>query len=344
MPKVAISILNYNGLKLLQTYLPIVTQHHPLNEIFIIDNASTDESVQWLNSNYPEIKIIRHQENLGFTRGYNEGLKHIQADYYVLMNNDIRTTENWLLPVLELMESRSDIAVCMPKLLDDKNPEYFEYAGASGGFLDVLAYPFCRGRIFLELEKDVHQYDDEREIFWATGACMVVRASTFWEAGGFDDDFFAHMEEIDLCWRLLNMGYKIYVQPKSKVYHLGGGTLNKINPQKTYLNFRNSLITLLKNHPKKKLCWKIFLRLVLDGVAGIKFLLEGNGKHTLSVIQAHFYFYKHFRKFWNKRKIFDKQHRINYTFSPTYRKSIVLQHYVFGKKKFSQLGKLNFES
>ncbi|GIV28411.1 MAG: glycosyl transferase family 2 [Bacteroidia bacterium] len=337
MPSVAICILNYNGLSLLQHYLPIVTQHHQPKDIYIIDNCSTDECVSWIQKHYPEIHIIQNTENLGFAKGYNEGLKHIQADYYVLMNNDIRTTPNWLEPIIQWMELHPEVAVTMPKLLDDKTPEKFEYAGACGGFIDILGYPFCRGRIFLSLEKDENQYDNIQEIFWATGACMVIKSKIFWEVGGFDDDFFAHMEEIDLCWRIKNIGYKIFVLPFSSVYHLGGGTLNKTNPQKTYLNFRNSLLTLIKNHPQKYLFFKVFLRLILDGIAGIKFLLEGHGKHTIAVIQAHLYFYKNFSKFWKKRKEFEQKHSFKYTFNPVFKKSIVIQHYLLGKKKFSEL-------
>lgn len=337
MSSVAIVILNYNGVSLLQRYLPQVVQHHKSHRIYIIDNHSTDESVQWICQNYPQVSVIQNKENYGFAKGYNEGLKHISADYYVLMNNDVRPTENWLNPIVDFMEKRMDVAVCMPKLLDDKQPDKFEYAGACGGFIDVLGYPFCKGRVFLSVEKDEGQYDETSEIFWATGACMVIKSKLFWEVGGLDDDFFAHMEEIDLCWRIKNIGYKVYVYPHSRVYHLGGGTLNKINPHKTYLNFRNSLLTLVKNHPEKNLFLKVFLRLLLDGVAGIKFLLEGHGKHTWAVIQSHLYFYRNFKKFWNKRKVFEKNHSVSYRFSPVLHKSIVVQHYIKGIKKYSDL-------
>lgn len=337
MPSVAIAILNYNGLHLLQKYLPIVATHHPHHDIYIIDNHSSDNSAAWIHQHFPDIHLIQHTQNFGFAKGYNEGLKHIHTDYYVLLNNDVRTTENWLSPILTFMEQNPDVAVCMPKLADDKNTDYFEYAGACGGFIDTLGYPFCRGRIFLSVEKDIHQYDDTREIFWASGACMIIKSKIFWEAGGFDNDFFAHMEEIDLCWRIKNLGYRIFVIPQSKVYHLGGGTLNKINPHKTYLNFRNSLLTLLKNHPPQKIFMKIFLRLVLDGIAGLKFLLEGHGKHTLSVIRAHWYVYKNGKKFWKKRQQFEAQHQVQYTLSPILHKSMVWQHYVSGRKYFKDL-------
>ncbi len=337
MPSVAIAILNYNGLSLLQKYLPLVAQHNSQYSICIIDNASTDNSIEWIKKHYPHIHIIQNSHNYGFAKGYNEGLKHIAADYYVLMNNDIRTTENWLPPIINFMEKQPDVAISMPKLLDDTKPEFFEYAGACGGFIDVLGYPFCKGRVFLSLEKDEGQYDKISEIFWATGACMIIKSKVFWEAGGFDDDFFAHMEEIDLCWRIKNIGYKVYVYPYSRVYHLGGGTLNKINPHKTYLNFRNSLLTLVKNHPTKNLFLKIFFRLLLDGVAGIKFLLEGHGKHTWAVIQSHVYFYKNFKKFWNKRKMFEQQHRVHYQFAPVLNKSIVWLHYIKGIRYFKEL-------
>ncbi|MCX7728573.1 MAG: glycosyltransferase family 2 protein [Bacteroidia bacterium] len=344
MPEIAIAILNYNGLPLLQKYLSSIVQYHPHHSVYVIDNQSTDNSVLWLKENFPQVQVVQNAFNYGFAKGYNEGLKHIQADYYVLMNNDIRITDNWLDPIVHWMEKNNDVAVCMPKLLDDKQPDRFEYAGACGGFLDILGYPFCKGRIFLSLEKDEGQYDEVSEIFWATGACMVVKSQVFWEAGGFDEDFFAHMEEIDLCWRIKNMGYKIYVYPSSKVYHLGGGTLHKINPQKTYLNFRNSLIALLKNHSPEYLFWKIFLRLILDGVAGIKFLLEGHGKHTLAVIKAHWYFYTHLKNTLEKRKKFQEKHGRLYSFYPTLNKSIVVYHYVLGVKKFSQIKKYMYES
>lgn len=337
MPSVAIVILNYNGIHLLKKYLPIVTSHHPQKDIYIIDNASDDDSIEWIRTHYPDVHIIQNAENFGFAKGYNAGLTHIQADYYVLMNNDIRTTENWLSPIIEWMEKHQDVAVCMPKLLDDKHPDMFEYAGACGGYVDILGYPLCKGRIFLSIEKDEKQYDEISEVFWATGACMVVKAHIFWQVGGFDEDFFAHMEEIDLCWRMKNIGYKIYVYPHTYVYHLGGGTLHKASPHKTYLNFRNSLLTLIKNHPYPKLYLKIFLRLILDGIAGIKFLAEGHGKHTLAVIQAHGYIYKNFFKFLNKRKMYERTHSVKYTFAPIIQKSIVIQHYLLGKNKFTQL-------
>ncbi len=337
MPTIAIVILNYNGKNLLEKYLPTVAAHHQNNDIYIIDNNSSDDSIVFCQQYYSQIKIVQNIANYGFAKGYNEGLKHINADYYVIMNNDIRTTEGWLNNIVDFMEQHKNVAVCMPKLLSDTQPDYFEYAGASGGFLDVLGYPFCRGRIFLSLEKDAGQYNDDKEIFWATGACMVIKSSVFWEAEGLDDDFFAHMEEIDLCWRIKNLGYSIYAIGSSSVYHLGGGTLNKINPKKTYLNFRNSLWTLLKNHPRKNLWKKIFLRLILDGVAGTKFLLEGNGKHTIAVIKAHFYFYGTLKKFLLKRQLFESKKNFSHSFLPIYTKSIVFQHYLKGKNKFTEI-------
>lgn len=338
MSKYAIVILNYNGIQLLQKYLPTIVTYHSQQDIYIIDNASFDGSIQWVQKVYPEINVIHNPVNYGFAKGYNEGLKHIYADYYILINNDVRITENWLYPIIDWMDKNTEVAVCMPKLLDDKHPDMFEYAGACGGFIDILGYPLCKGRLFLSIEKDEGQYDKISEIFWATGACMIVKSKIFWKVNGFDEDFFAHMEEIDLCWRIKNLGYKVFIYPYSKVYHLGGGTLNKINPHKTYLNFRNSLLTLLKNHPSRNLFLKIFLRLLLDGVAGIKFLLEGHGKHTIAVIQAHIYFYINFKKFWNKRKQFKERHAIKEEcFEPVVPSSIVIQYYLFQKKKFNEL-------
>lgn len=337
--KIAVVILNWNGKSFLEKFLPIVIKHSANADVIVADNCSNDDSIAYLKQNHPNINIINNPLNEGFAKGYNLALKQIQAEYYVLLNSDVEVTENWLEPVLNLMESDKSIAACQPKILDFKNKELFEYAGASGGFIDKYGYPFCRGRIFNSLETDQHQYDNQEEIFWATGACMFIRAEAFWKVNGFDDDYFAHMEEIDLCWRLKNIGYKIYVEPKSKVYHVGGGTLNKLSPQKTYLNFRNNLITLTKNHASEYLLLKIIYRMKLDGIAAIKFLCEGNGLHFIAVIRAHMGFYKRLKGTLKKRKMMQQLSEFKYTTSCIYKKNIVFMHFIKSIKFYSELNK-----
>jgi GT2 family glycosyltransferase len=300
--KVAIVILNWNGAKLLQQFLPSVLRYSPEATIFVADNASNDDSIDVLKSAFPSIHIIQNQENYGFAKGYNEALKNLNFDIYALVNSDIEVTENWLQPILKKFKNESKTAIIQPKILDFKNKEYFEYAGAAGGYIDQYGYPFCRGRIFDTIEKDQQQYDEETEIFWASGACFFIRSEVYHALQGFDDDFFAHQEEIDLCWRAINRGFHIQYTPKSTVYHVGGATLQHGNPQKTYLNFRNSLLMLVKNLPKSRLVSVIFLRLCLDGLAGIQFLLEGKPKHTLAIVQAHFAFYAMLPRFYKKRE------------------------------------------
>ncbi len=335
--RVAIVILNWNGKKFLKDFLPkIIDYSKDLAEIIVADNASTDNSVEFLQHHFPSVRIIQNKENGGFAKGYNDALYQVEAEYYVLLNSDIEVTTNWLQPIISLMDDDQEIAAVQPKMLDYKKRDYFEYAGAAGGFIDRLGYPFCRGRIFSSLEKDSGQYDAVAEVFWATGACMFLRADVFRKMGGFDEEFFAHMEEIDLCWRMRNSGYKIICCPQSFVYHIGGGTLPKNNPKKTYLNFRNNLMTVYKNSPSKGIYLKIFIRLILDGIAGIKFLLEGHPKDCISVIKAHFYFYSSFGKQKEKRKLVQEklqEHHQKYI----YPKSIVVSYYLKGIKKFSDL-------
>ena len=257
--KIAIVILNWNGQVLLENYLPSVTLYSNGATIYVADNASTDQSVSFLQSNYPDIKIIQNSTNGGFAKGYNDALKHVDADIFCLLNSDVEVTENWLEPIAKIFAEVPDASIVQPKILDLLNPEYFEYAGAAGGFLDRLGYPFCRGRIFQTLERDKGQYDDFTEIFWATGACMFIKSEVFWELRGFDEDYFAHQEEVDLCWRAKNKGYKVYYFGESKVFHLGGSTLSNMNPKKTYLNFRNSLFSITKNLPRTKAFPIIFI-------------------------------------------------------------------------------------
>jgi GT2 family glycosyltransferase len=332
MSKTAIVILNWNGKVHLQTFLPSVIANTPLDiPVYIIDNASSDDSLQFLSSNFPQVKIIRNSINGGFAKGYNDGLKKIQADYYVLLNSDVEVTPNWTVSPLQLIESDALIAGCQPKIKSFLNKSLFEHAGGSGGFIDVFGYPFCRGRVLHFNERDEGQYDDIREIFWASGACMFIRSQCFWKAGGFDEDFFAHMEEIDLCWRLKNMGYKFFAQPTSEVFHLGGGTLQYQSPRKTYLNFRNSLFTIYKNSSPVNLALIIFLRLIIDGAAAFKFLLSGKLSHFIAVFSAHMNFYKSLPKLKKKRKEFTAGSDIY----GLYKGSIVVDFYLRACKKFS---------
>lgn len=341
-PAVAVVILNYNGEKLLPTYLPSVIKHSAGAEIFLADNASTDNSVKLVRELFPQVKCIELKENYGFAAGYNEALKPVSADYFVLLNSDVEVTASWIKPVIEKMEADKGISACQPKILSYTEKNKFEYAGACGGYIDKYGYPFCRGRIFNVLEEDKGQYNNEAELFWATGACMFVRADVYRELGGFDDSFFAHMEEIDLCWRMKNTGRKIMAIPSSVVYHLGGGTLNKLSPRKTFLNFRNNLITLTKNYPSGAWFFIILLRLHLDGIAGIKFLLEGKPAHTWAVIRAHFAYYFSLGSTLHKRK--ENKRRNNYkpSSSGMYRGSLVMAHYLRGVKEFTSLVKEKF--
>lgn len=293
MTKLAIVILNWNGKHWLEKFLPNVIANSLADgiEIFVADNGSDDDSVSFVKQNFAEVKILELGANYGYTGGYNRALIQIKAEYFLLLNSDIEVTHNWLTPLLKRMDENAGIGACQPKILSWHEKNMFEYAGASGGFIDKLGYPFCRGRIFDTIEEDKGQYNDAVKIFWATGACLLVRADAFFKAGMLDDEFFAHMEEIDLCWRMQNLGYEIWVEPASVVYHVGGGTLHKSNPKKTFLNFRNNLALLYKNLPSNKLFSTIFLRLILDGLAGVNFLLKGQFADIIAIIKAHFAFY-----------------------------------------------------
>nr|WP_199162308.1 glycosyltransferase family 2 protein [Elizabethkingia sp. ASV34] len=288
--KIAIAILNWNGKSWLEKFLPNVLENSQSGEVYVIDNASTDDSVAYISSRFPSVKIVINQQNHGFAGGYNEGLKQIHADIYCLLNSDVEVTPGWLDPVAALFEKNPDIAAIQPKVLDYNRKNFFEFAGAGGGLIDNLGYPYCRGRVFENVEEDKGQYNDETEIFWASGCCLFIRSEDFWKQNGFDARFFAHQEEIDLCWRLKNSGRKIYYTGKSAIYHVGGGTLQKQNPRKTYLNIRNNLSMMLKNLPSDKL-YLIFIRLCLDGIAGIYFMFKHGFSHTWAVIKAHFGFY-----------------------------------------------------
>ena len=287
----AIVILNWNGKNWLEKFLPNVIEHSENATIYVIDNSSTDDSMCFLKQNFSEIKIVHNKENYGFAGGYNEGLKEIQHEFYCLLNSDVEVTDNWLTPIQTIFKSDPQIAAVQPKILDFNRRNYFEFAGAAGGFLDNLGYPYCRGRIFENIEKDHGQYNDEIEIFWASGCCFFIRSADFWAQNGFDARFFAHQEEIDLCWRLKNSGKKIFYTGKSTVYHVGGGTLNKQSPQKTFLNMRNNLSMILKNTPLLGGVFLVLFRMILDGFAGIYFGYKNGLGHFWAVIRAHFSFY-----------------------------------------------------
>ena len=321
MEKIALVILNWNGVKLLEQFLPSVIQFSPEATVYVADNASTDKSIEFVKNNYPSVQIVQNKTNQGFAGGYNEALEYIDADIYALVNSDIEVTENWLKPIIETFNSEPTTAIIQPKILDFKRKEYFEYAGAAGGFIDKYGYPFCRGRVFDTLEKDNGQYNDVTDVFWASGACFFIRSAVYKELKGFDEDFFAHQEEIDLCWRALNKGYKIKYNSQSVVYHVGGATLKQANPKKTYLNFRNSLLMLTKNLPHNMLFQVLFVRMILDGVAGVKFVFSGQFAHCLAIIRAHFSFYRLFSKNFKKRE----KNQIQKYFKT---KSIVYGYYV----------------
>ncbi len=338
MKKVAVVILNYNGVEFLEKFLPEVLLHsHAVAEVWIADNCSQDDSVAFVREHFPMVHLIVNGSNGGFAAGYNEALRQIDADYYVLLNSDIEVTPNWIPPVIDLMESNTNVVACQPKIRSYFEKDKFEYAGAAGGFIDKYGYPFCRGRIFQQLETDQGQYNDPVEVFWATGACLFVRAKVYHELGGLDADFFAHMEEIDFCWRAKNMGYQIMVNPASEVYHIGGGTLPKSSSRKTYLNFRNNFVLLYKNLPSDRL-FKVFIaRLFLDGVAAVKFLLQGGVWDFFAVIKAHVYFYRHFSSLRRKRRSL-QQHKV----SGIYNGNIAFDHYLWRKKKYSDLSPEEF--
>lgn len=333
--KVAVVILGWNGKKYLEQFLPSLIQHTSteLCEIIVADNCSTDDSVEFVKANYPSIQIIQNERNGGYAGGYNDALKQVKAKYFVLLNQDIEVTENWVENIIAVMDANENIAAAQPKLRAYNERSAFEYAGGSGGYLDKLGYAFCRGRLFETIEKDEGQYDDVKEIFWATGACLFVRADVYDKAGGLDEDFFAHQEEIDFCWRINSMNYKIVCVPSSVVYHVGGGSLSYGNPRKTYLNFRNNLMMLFKNLPASVLVWKLFLRMILDGLAAISTVMKTKGfAEFFAILKAHFSFYASIPLLLKKRKAIPHK-----SSEKLFSKSIVWQYFVRGKRKFSEL-------
>ncbi len=302
---IAIVILNWNGKALLEVFLPSVITHSEAASIYVVDNASTDDSAAFIASHFPQVKWIQNSTNGGYAKGYNDALKHVEAPLLCLLNNDIEVSKGWLAPILDAFNSNDTIAITQPKILDHKNKTRFEYAGAAGGFIDKYGYPYCRGRIFEHIEEDTGQYNDLMEIFWASGACLFIKNPVFRALDGFDESFFAHMEEIDLCWRAFNQGHKVYYVGDSTVYHVGGATLSNSNPKKTYLNFRNSLFTIVKNtqHP----FFIVIIRLILDGIAGFRFLIKLQWLHFVAILKAHFSFYRHLPKLIKARRSLQKR-------------------------------------
>jgi len=333
-----VAILNWNGLHHLKTYLPSVVEYSKGAIILLIDNASTDESINWVRGTYPEIEIVINPSNKGFTIGYNLGLKAVMTKYAILLNSDVEVSPNWLEPLVSRMESDKNIAACQPKILSFKDKSRFEYAGASGGFIDFLGYPFCRGRLFDFCEVDRGQYDKPIEVFWVTGASMMVRMEAFLSHNGLEEHFFAHMEEIDLCWRWQHAGYSLWVEPQSVVYHLGGGTLKESSPRKTFLNFRNGLTLLFINTLDNKIFWKIPVRLILDGIAGIMFLSKGQVASCFAIVRAHFSFYGKLRYWLTKRKDNKQRFRKEVDAKLVFSKSIVFSFFIKRIKEFNHLG------
>ena len=330
MKKIAVVILNWNGAKLLEQFLPSVVAFSEEATIYVADNASTDASIEVIQKQFSSVKIIQNSGNFGFAKGYNEALQMVEEPFYALVNSDIEVTENWLVPIIEMFENESETAIIQPKILDFKKKTHFEYAGAAGGFIDKFGYPFCRGRIFETIEADKNQYDDEIPIFWASGACFFIRKEVFRKLNGFDPDFFAHQEEIDLCWRAFNLGFQTKFTYKSTVYHVGGATLQQSNPKKTFLNFRNSLLMLVKNLPKNQLFPILFIRLCLDGLAGIQFLVKGKFSHFFAIIKAHFAFYSIGYQFYKKRTTHQRSNYFKI-------KSIVYRYFIKNGKVFEAI-------
>ena len=340
--KVAVVILSWNGKEMIEEYLSsVIASNYADLEVVVADNHSDDGSATLVREKFPSVRLIELERNFGFAAGYNEALQRIRAEYFVLLNQDVEVTPNWLEPMIALMEKDRTIAACQPKIKDLRHRERFEYAGAAGGYLDALGYPFCRGRVFETIEEDSGQYDDVVECAWASGAAICVRADLFHRFGGLDADFVAHMEEIDLCWRLRNAGYRIMCCPQSVVYHVGGASLARGNPRKTFLNFRNSFVTIIKNERGAKLLWLVPVRWLLDVVAGLKFLLSGQWRDWLAVIKAHLHVFFRLGKWWRSRRHSIAIINANRIGEPSRARiiggSIVWKYFVKGRKRFSDL-------
>ncbi len=333
--RTAIVILNWNGAHYLQQFLPALREYtaSPDVDIYVADNGSTDNSLLILGKYFKEVKILLLNRNYGFAEGYNRALAQIEADYYVLLNSDVEVTPGWLEPMLDYLQENTEVAACQPKILSYHNRTHFEHAGAAGGFIDRLGYPFCRGRILAVTEEDRGQYDEVCDVFWASGACLVIRADVFEKEGGFDDDFFAHMEEIDLCWRLKSRGYRVVCVPQSKVYHVGGGTLHVEHPRKTYLNFRNNLFLLYKNLPQKQLFPVLFVRFFMDYLAAFQLFITGKPQNAKAVFKARLDYRKMLPSFKSKRE--ENLQKTTQTHIPEIaRKSVILNYYLLGRKTF----------
>lgn len=336
--KISLVILNWNGIYHLKNFLPTIHRFSssPDTTIVVADNGSTDESVDYIRSNFPDIRILCFEKNFGYTGGYNKALQQLNSEYFILLNSDVEVTENWIEPVIRMMDGDSTIAAAMPKILSYSDRTKFEYAGASGGYIDKFGYPFCRGRIIGDIEADQGQYDESKDIFWASGTAMFIRSELFIGFGGLDNDFFAHMEEIDLCWRLKNAGYRIVVVPESKIYHVGGGTLPNNTPKKIYLNYRNNLMLLLKNLHRRNLVPIIFSRMILDGFSAGVYLLKFNFRFFFAVLKAHFAFYIRIPQTYKKRKT--SMRRRNHP--EMYNNSIVFAYFLRKKNTFNKLNTL----
>ena len=336
MTTVAVVILNFNGEKLLAQFLPSVVEHSREAKVIVVDNGSTDGSVKLLEEKFATVKVIAFKQNLGFCGGYNEALKLIQEPIVVLLNSDVEVAENWLQSPIQLFESNPNIAAIQPKILAQKNKSHFEYAGAGGGFIDLMGYPYCRGRMFITLEQDNGQYNDQTPVFWASGACLFIRRERYLEAGGLDADFFAHMEEIDLCWRLHRMGHQVWYDGQRTVYHVGGGTLSSGSPRKTFFNFRNGLTLLVKNLPPGELKWKLPLRFLLDWAAALNFLLHGFAGSAWAVVRAHTNFIGGLGNDMKKRH---ELKRMGFNVNPELirKNMIVVDYFLKGKRTFNKL-------
>jgi GT2 family glycosyltransferase len=332
----AVVILNYNGEKLLPQFLPSVIENSKEARVIVVDNGSTDASVSILKQSFPQIELITFEKNFGFCGGYNRAIESIQADVIVLLNSDVEVTPGWLHSPLQLLGSNKKIAAIQPKILSYQNKKQFEYAGAGGGFIDGWGYPFCRGRIFQTLENDEGQYNDQIQVFWASGACLIIRREQYLALGGLDESFFAHMEEIDLCWRLNRAGYSIYYDGKSTVYHLGGGTLSAGSPRKVYFNFKNGLTLLLKNLPAGQLIYKLPIRFLLDWVAALRFLIGGSVQNCLAIFKAHIYFILDLGASLTNRKLWSK---LGYLVSPELilNKLVIVEYFLKGKTTYARI-------
>ncbi|MBE9488284.1 MAG: glycosyltransferase family 2 protein [Bacteroidetes bacterium] len=339
MIKVSVVILNWNGEELMKKFLPSIVEFTPkdIAEVVVADNGSTDGSVEWLKSTFPEVRIIILDKNYGFTGGYNRALKQIDAKYYVLLNSDVEVKEDYITPLYEMAEADEKVGVLMPKLLSQKEPNKFEYAGACGGFVDSLYFPYCRGRLLGDTEEDMGQYDTPKEIFWASGACFFVRSELYNSLGGLDNDFFAHFEEIDLCWRIQRVGYKIMVNPKARVFHLGGATLDNTSPRKLYFNFRNSLYMIHKNARKERLYGIIICRMIIDGFIAVAYLLKLQPKYFVSVLKAHISYYKNIPKLSTKRQLMSKKVTKKYKFKGVGKGLVILSFIPFVKNSLRSI-------